>query len=58
MTEQYWNYDGKNWYWTDKPIRGRNYFYDYTWYGIKTYIQIVPKYRNHKIGSDNNGNLD
>ena len=25
MSEQYCNYDGKNWYNTDKPIRNREY---------------------------------
>ena len=51
MTEQYWNFDGKTWTWTEKPIRGREYFLDYVWYGIKTYIQIVSGFRNHPIGA-------
>ena len=49
MSEQYWNYDNGKWYYTDKAIRGRNYFYDYSFYGIKTYVQIVSGFRNHKL---------
>ena len=49
MSEQYCNYDGKNWYNTDKPIRNREYFYEFTWYGIKCYTQIVKGFRNHSL---------
>jgi len=56
MSEQYWNFDGKDFSsWTEKPIRGRDYFYDYTWYGIRTYVQIVPGYRNHSLESKEAG---
>lgn len=51
MSEQYWNYNGKTWWWTDKPIRGREYFLDFVFYGIKVYNQIVPGFRNHPLGA-------
>ena len=50
MSEQYWNFDGKKWYSTDKAIRGREYYFDCIFYGVKVYNQIVPGFRNHRLG--------
>ena len=49
VSEVYWNYSGQDFFPTDKPIRGRNYFFVHIFYGVRVYREVVNGYINHAL---------